>query len=258
MTRKTFEDEFITIQSSLKSYLYRITCDKEMTNDLAQDTFLKASGNLLSFKNQSSLKTWIFAIATNLAKDHHRVQKRWRTDAQDQCRSAVESNPVYGQQIQRAFDGLPEKRFEIREHISFCFNCVAKTLHLEEQIAVILADVYDFKRTETANILGKTEGVVKHLLFNGRKSLQEKYAYRCALVNKRGICYQCAELNDHLNPQPDARQQLSALPLTAAPDPSSEKLLQLRTALVKAIDPLQSNGSPLQDTIVQILRKAVE
>lgn len=258
MNRAAFEKEFLLIQPFLKSFLYRITCDRDLAEDLSQETFLKCLAAIESFQNKCSLKTWIFTVAKNLAFDNLRARKRFSDDSQDKCRTSVESHPEYREQLETAFHDSPEKRFEIREHINFCFNCLAKTLNLEEQIAVILADIYDFKRAEIAEVLDKSEGVVKHLLFNGRKSLQEKYENRCVLVGKGGICYQCAELSRHYNSPQETVEQLSNLTLSPALNTSSKALLKLRTELIKTIDPLKNDNRKFHDTVMQILDKVEE
>ena len=60
---KRLIDEFERLRPQLKSFILRMTASVEDTEDLLQDTFIKASQNILSFKGDSSLKTWIFAIA---------------------------------------------------------------------------------------------------------------------------------------------------------------------------------------------------
>jgi RNA polymerase sigma-70 factor, ECF subfamily len=63
------QSELEAHKSQLGSYLFRLTAHKEDAEDLLHDTYNKAVEKWNSFKNRSSLKTWIFAIATNLAKD---------------------------------------------------------------------------------------------------------------------------------------------------------------------------------------------
>ena len=67
-TELNIETEFITIQDQLESYLYRLSANREDAKDLLQDTYLKVKQKIDTFKGQSSFKTWVFAIATNLAK----------------------------------------------------------------------------------------------------------------------------------------------------------------------------------------------
>ena len=54
-------------QSSVRRFFLHLTCgDSELSDDLAQDTFIKAYTNLSSFKNLSSFSTWLYRIAYNV------------------------------------------------------------------------------------------------------------------------------------------------------------------------------------------------
>lgn len=250
------ESEFIAIQGQLESYLYRLSANKEDARDLVHDTFLKVKEKIDTFKGKSTLKTWVFSIATNLAKDNQRVKNRWKLEVQDNCKNASLSTPKYQQKIISAFQNQTEQQFEIVEHINYCFTCISKNLNLEEQIAVILKEFYQFKRNEIASILGKTEGVIKHLLFNGRKELQTKYEKRCALINKTGVCHQCAELNDFLQETPNSKEKTEKLKLNKENNPETN--LEIRLNLINQINPLKGKASELEDTIMQILRDVID
>jgi hypothetical protein len=60
MNIKQFTSEFELARPQLKSYILRITASIEDTEDIVQDTFIRASSKLDTFRGQSSLKTWIF------------------------------------------------------------------------------------------------------------------------------------------------------------------------------------------------------
>ena len=250
------EFEFVAIQGQLESYLYRLSANREDAKDLLHDTYLKVKQKKDSFQGNSSFKTWVFAIATNLAKDNRRIKNRWRLEVQDECKNASLSTPKYQQRIVGAFQNQTEQQFEIAEHINYCFTCIAKNLNLEQQVTIILKEFYHFKRREIAEILNKTEGVVKHLLLNGRKELQTRYEKRCALINKKGVCYQCAELNDFLQEKPNSEEKINNLGLSKTND--TESNLDIRFALINKINPLTSEASELEDTILQILREVID
>ena len=255
-TEQNIEIEFIAIQEQLESYLYRLSANREDAKDLLQDTYLKVKLKIRSFQGKSSFKTWVFAIATNLAKDNQRVKNRWKLKVQDDCKNASLSTPHYQQRIISAFHSQTKQQFEIAEHINYCFTCIAKNLNLEQQVAIILKEFYQFKRQEIAQIIDKTEGVVKHLLFDARKELQTRYKKRCALINKEGVCYQCAELNDFLQEKPDSKEKIKQTGLTKTN--SAETNLDIRFALINQINPLNSDASELEDTILQILREVID
>jgi RNA polymerase sigma-70 factor (ECF subfamily) len=78
-----FETLFAEFKNQLKSYLYRLLTDRNDVDDLTHDTYIRAFTRISTFNRESSLKTWVFKIATNLAYDHLRKLKRWQPDAQD-------------------------------------------------------------------------------------------------------------------------------------------------------------------------------
>ena len=248
-----FKEEFIGFENELKSYVYRLVTHKQDTEDIVQETYLKMRKGLSTYNNSFSFKTWIFTIATNLVRDDQRAKSRWKADSLDDCRKAAEANTGYRSQIESAFQNQQEANFEIAEHINLCFTCVAKNLDIRQQFSVILKEVYQFKRSEIAEVLGVTEGVVKHLLFQGRKQLMTTYEDRCALVSKQGVCHQCAELNDYLQSKADSDAKISALGLRNTQN--SETNLDQRFQIISQINPLNSPGAELEDTILQMLKE---
>ncbi len=247
--------DFLEIRPKLAGYLYRLTANKQDMEDLVQETFIRVTEKINSFRGDSSFLTWVFAIATNLAKDHQRVQKRWQLDAQDKCKEAAIASEEVRMRMKNSFASLTDKKFELAEHMNYCFTCISKNLDLEQQIAIVLKEVYDFDRKEIAQILNISEGSLKHILHNGRKELQQKFDNRCALINKNGVCYQCAQLNDYFEENKSAASKVAQLKLN--PEKSSDENFQARVDLIKLIDPVNGNGAPLHETLLQILQESL-
>jgi RNA polymerase sigma-70 factor (ECF subfamily) len=235
--------------------LYRLSTNKPEAEDILHDTYIKAKEKIGTFRGESSFKTWVFAIATNLARDNRRVQNRWKLDAQDKCKEYTMINVDCQQRLISSFQSQKINSFGIEEHINYCFTCIAKNLKLDQQITIILKEFYHFKRQEIAQIIGKSEGVVKHLLHDARNELQFKYEQRCAMINKKGICYQCAELNDNLQGISDSEVKIQKYGFSEKNTIRTN--LDIRFKLINQINPLESNGANLEDTILQLLREAI-
>jgi RNA polymerase sigma-70 factor (ECF subfamily) len=254
----SFQTLFAEFQNQLKSYLYRLLTDRNDVDDLAHDTFIRAFDKISTFNQDSSLKTWVFKIATNLAYDHLRKLKRWPADAQDQGASLAIGTGEIQQSFRIVHQTSNAGAYDMKEHIDFCFTCISKTLPIENQVALILKDIYEFQVKEICLILDKTEGVVKHLLNFSRDTMTSIFDNRCALVNKNGVCDQCSQLNGIFNPKQDQQEQRMKLELVKASTKfNREELFKLRTTLVKAIDPLHSPGADLQDIIMRCTRTAI-
>lgn len=239
--------EFENYRDQLKSYILRITASVADAEDIVQDTFLKAAEKIESYRGESSLKTWIFTIASNLAKDNLRAQRRWTEDVTDLSREAALKNPQFFAEAMAIRTSSPQGDFEIREHITFCFTCIAKSLPLEQQIAILLKEVYEFKVLEIAEILNITEAMAKYYLHAGRSKMIQIFEGRCALINKEGICHQCSELNGIFNPKQNTQQEIMQLELAKqAESGDKEHLFDLRMQIVKQIDPFHSAAAELQ------------
>ena len=93
-TQEDFNREIRQHEPKIKSFIYRLTASKEDTEDIAQDTFMKAFQKLDTFRGESSFKTWLFVIASNTAKNHLKAKSRWPVNAQDKCKEQCETVPV--------------------------------------------------------------------------------------------------------------------------------------------------------------------
>ncbi len=239
--------EFEKCRPQLKSFVLRMTASIPDTEDLVQDTYLKANERFSSFRGDAQLKTWIFAIATNLTRDFLRTKKRWPQNVTDICREAALGNPDFLKHAVHIRNTSPQGHFEIKEHIAFCFTCIGKSLPLEEQICILLKEVYGFKVAEIAEIMLLSEGVVKHHLHDGRKTMINVFDKRCALINKEGVCHQCSELNGIFNPKQSLQEELMKIEMARdAATKSKEHLFDLRTQIVQQIDPFLSPAAELQ------------
>ena len=83
ITEKVLTEEFEKYRPHLKSFILRMTANIEDTKDIVQETYIKAFKKLQTFRSDSSLKTWIFSIATNICKDFLRSKKLWPDNVTD-------------------------------------------------------------------------------------------------------------------------------------------------------------------------------
>lgn len=60
------EKEYEEIQPKIYGFFYAKTASRETAQDLCHDTFYEACKNITSFNGNSTLSTWIFAIANNI------------------------------------------------------------------------------------------------------------------------------------------------------------------------------------------------
>jgi RNA polymerase sigma-70 factor (ECF subfamily) len=247
MTTDQLTTEFETFQGELKSFLLRMTASIQDAEDIVQDTYLKAQAKMHTFRGESSLKTWVFTIASNLARDLLRSKKRWPETITDICREEALSNRQFFQEAMQIRETSPQGKFESKEHVAFCFTCVSKSLPLEQHLALLLKEVYGFKVAEIAVIMNQTEAMVKYYLHVSRSRMIEVFDHRCSLINKQGICHQCTELNGIFNPKQKAQEELVKIEMAReAENKSKEELFDLRVKILQELDPFESGAAELQ------------
>lgn len=247
MTTDELTAQFTAIQEELKSFLLRMTTSVQDAEDIVQDTYVKAQAKIDTFRGESSLKTWIFSIASNLARDLIKSKKRWPETVTDICREEALGNRQFFQEAIHIRETSPQGNFEIREHIAFCFTCLAKSLPIEGHLVLLLKEVYSFKVREISQILYMSEAMVKYHLHVSRSKMIEIFDQRCSLINKEGICYQCTELNGIFNPRQKAQEELVKIEMAREADSRSrEELLDLRMKILRELDPFKSDAAELQ------------
>lgn len=239
--------EFETFQGELRSFILRMTASVQDTEDIVQEAYLKAHAKIDTFRGESSFKTWVFAIAANLVKDMLKSKQRWPEHVTDISKEAALNNPQFLAEALHIRATSPQGNFEIKEHIAFCFTCVAKSLPVEQHLALLLKEVYGFKVKEIAGIMNQSEAMVKYYLHVSRSKMIEIFDRRCSLINKQGMCYQCTELNGIFNPKQKEQEALVKIALVReAGNKSKEELFKLRTKILQELDPFGSGAAELQ------------
>jgi RNA polymerase sigma-70 factor (ECF subfamily) len=259
MTAEELATGFEEARPQLKSFIVRLTASAADAEDIVQDTYLKAAAHVNAFRGDSSLKTWLFSIASNLAKDSLRARKRWPVNVTDICKEAALSDREFLMESIHIRTTSPQGDFEIKEHIAFCFTCISKSLPLQQQVALLLKEAHGFRVAEIAQIMEATEAMVKYYLHAGRGKMTDIFDGRCALINKQGVCHQCSELNGIFNPAQKLQEELVKIEMAReAEHADKERLFDLRMQVVQGIDPFQSRAAQLQLHHLEYNRKVME
>lgn len=145
-------------QRQIYALAYRMTQDMEEAKDLTQKTFVKAFQGLAGFRMESSFRTWLYQIAANAGLSH--VGRRRETVDLDEVNAGVEPAGLTAL-IEE------EKRLHIQEGL--------RKLPDRQRLAVMLR-VYDgLSCSETAGVMGCSEGAVKAHYHLGVKKLRDHF-----------------------------------------------------------------------------------
>lgn len=165
-------DYLVTERSGdIYALLYRLTEDAEEARDLTQETFLRAFQNISRFRGDANLKTWLYRIAINQARNRWRWWRRRRRDVTVSLDAEVgQSEQTLGNKL-RAVGNNPEQETLARERET-SLRVALRSLSRSYREAVILRDVEGLSYEEIAAALEISVGTVKSRLSRGRLELR--------------------------------------------------------------------------------------
>ncbi len=159
--------------SDVYALLYRMTEDAEEARDLTQETFLRIFQSIERFRGDADLKTWIYRIAINQARNRWRWWRRRRRDVT----VSLDAEGTHDEQPLSARlrdTGIgPEQEALLRERETALRNAL-RTLGRSYREVVILRDVEGLSYEEVAATLEISIGTVKSRLSRGRQELRRK------------------------------------------------------------------------------------
>ncbi len=145
------------------AFLHRCVGQAADAEDLCQDVFLRAFQKLDSFRSESRLSTWLYAIAANVARNWHRSESRRR-----RLRLAGSGGGDGPNVAAPAGDAL--ERREPAEAV----RCAVGSLRLRERTALILRTYEGLSYEEIGTVMNCSPSVVRNLLYRARKRLAAK------------------------------------------------------------------------------------
>ncbi len=150
--------------SRLYQLFYRFTGNRQETEDLTQDVFLRVYQTLGSYRPaEGSFKTWVTSVGRNLLIDHYR---RARHDRETRSLDDETGAPPEQASPQAGPERLA-RQGELRRHVERALL----ELRPELREAVILRDLQELEYREIQRILGVPEGTVKSRINRGRIEL---------------------------------------------------------------------------------------
>ena len=159
MDESTFEVFYRKTAGGIWSYIYRMTGDAAMADDLLQKTFFRFLRSNPSISDEDHLRRYVYKTATNLVFDHFRETKRDRA---------------------RPFDWMPTEARPDRGDLRHDMSRVFAELKPQERALLWLAHVEGNSHEEIAEAIGVKSKSVKVMLFRARKRLGE-------MLTKKGL-----------------------------------------------------------------------
>lgn len=161
-------EDFAPHRDALRALLTRLLGDSALAEDLAQEALLRAGRAAATRRGEATARTWLFAIALNLARSHFRAAKRAPRLAELDAADSV------------AAPDDPE-RDVLQAEMSGCILGHIERLKPAQKDAVLLHHFSGLSHAEIAATLGTSEGNARVLLHRGLAALRASLGTECVL-----------------------------------------------------------------------------
>lgn len=156
-------------KNPLTNFVYRFVGDYDDCDDIVQETFVRVFRNKHSYTPQAKFSTWIYTIASNLAKSRLRQKERHRIFSLSSLwSSGDESREIEIPDSRYAADRQADSSIKF-EHIQKALN----TISPKYREVVVLRDIQELTYEEIAKVTGLNLGTVKSRIKRGRTMLQK-------------------------------------------------------------------------------------
>ncbi|MGE0450156.1 MAG: sigma-70 family RNA polymerase sigma factor [Vicinamibacterales bacterium] len=141
--------------------------DRDEALDLSQDVFIRVFRTIGQFRGQSALRTWIYRIAVNQARNRHRFWRRRRRTDQVSLDAHVEAHGDFECAAQAGPD-----RVLAQKELAEALQSALDALPFDQRTAIVLREIDGLSYDEIAFSLGVAVGTVKSRLTRARQTLR--------------------------------------------------------------------------------------
>jgi RNA polymerase sigma-70 factor (TIGR02960 family) len=181
---EAFRELIEPYRGELQLHCYRILGSVQDAEDLLQETLLAAWRGLERFAGRSSLRAWLYRIATNRCLNALRRKGRRPREVAaiaEPPRPTHRSEPIW---LEPYPDALletvadtspgPEARYQFKEAVGLAFVSGLQHLPPRQRVVLVLRDVLGFRGAEVADMLETSEAGVKGALQRARATLETR------------------------------------------------------------------------------------
>jgi RNA polymerase sigma-70 factor (TIGR02960 family) len=175
-------------RGELQLHCYRILGSVQDAEDLLQETLLAAWRGLERFDGRSSLRTWLYRIATNRCLNALRDKGRRPREVPAMAEPPAptrRSEPLWLEPypdtlLDMAADTSPgpEARYEFKEAVGLAFVTALQHLPPRQRVVLVLREVLGFRAAEVADMLDASEAAVKAALQRARATVETRLPAR--------------------------------------------------------------------------------
>lgn len=167
---KAFEMLVVKYQRRIERLISRMVRDKDLVEDIGQETFIRAYRAIPKFRFESAFYTWLYRIAVNTAKKFLLELKRDPTVSESYLRSGDEEDETSRTENEPTDSGTPEALLASKE-IAGAVNAAVEGLSEDLRQAIVLREIEGLSYEEIAETMNCPIGTVRSRIFRAREAI---------------------------------------------------------------------------------------
>jgi RNA polymerase sigma-70 factor (ECF subfamily) len=184
--RADFQEVYNEYNRSIYGYLLRLTENEAEAEDLTQETFIRVDRGLQGFRGDSSVKTWLYRIASNVFLDH----TRRASTKQDRVTAAFDE--TVGVDGDWADEETPKPdQLAAQSEMSACVQEYVEALPDNYKTVLVMHDEEGLTAREIADVMGCSEANAKIRLHRAREKLRASLNAGCDFTRDERNVFIC-------------------------------------------------------------------
>jgi RNA polymerase sigma-70 factor (TIGR02960 family) len=183
---RAFEELVAPYRAALHAHCYRLLGSAHDADDAMQDTLLGAWKGLRGFEGRSSLRGWLYRIATHAALriGSRRPRRQLSLDAAPACEDphrlgeplaeTLLVEPYPGDRVSALGPADPAARYDVREGVELAFVAALQHLPAGQRAVLLMREVLAFSAEEVADVLELSVAAVNSRLQRARATLASR------------------------------------------------------------------------------------
>jgi RNA polymerase sigma-70 factor (ECF subfamily) len=155
----------------VERWCHRFFANREMVQDLTQESFIRAFAGLSSYRSEMPFRGWLRAVVVNVCYDELRRRQR---RPEELVPDLGQAEQTWAQLVNRA---TPEEIVDAAEHQAEARSLAHKLLEAlrpEDRVVMTLKETEELSVSEIARIMGWTEAKVKIRAFRARQLMRRR------------------------------------------------------------------------------------
>lgn len=173
-----FKQEALPQLGALRSFAYQLCRDEESTDDLVQETMLKACRYFHTYEEGTNCRAWLFQICKNSYINQYR-RKQYEpvsVDFQEDGSATSSAKERLGREVHASTSDVWVERAHA-DMLSDDVDSALREIPPSYQTALILSDIEGYTYEEVAEFMQVPIGTIRSRIHRGRKMLANRLAH---------------------------------------------------------------------------------